>query len=143
MLGAMNERAMLEPPRSVRWENATFVAEMNAQDIALPKPNLVQALCIWFRSVSVYHQAEMEQISRGEPTEEDRREQRHTLSVLINVGEWLVRDLHQRDVTANAGVTLADVEATLEELYLNQRVTFGGMTDARRAQVLDEVFGAA
>jgi hypothetical protein len=63
------------------------------------------------------------------------------LSVLINVGEWLVRKLRQNDVTEKLGVTLSDVEATLEELYMSQRVWFGGMTEERRAQVLDEVFG--
>jgi len=85
----------------------------------------------------------MDQIARGGPTEQDRQEQKHMLSVLINVGEWLVRELRQNDVTAKADVTLADVEATLEELYVNLRVAFGGMTEARRAQVLDEVFGAS
>jgi len=61
----------------------------------------------------------------------------------MNVGEWLVRELRQNDVTANVGATLADVEATLDELYVNQRVTSGGMTEERRKQVLDEVFGSA
>jgi len=47
------------------------------------------------------------------------------------MGEWLVRELRQYDVTAKAQVTLADVEATLEELYVSLRVSFGGMTEAR------------
>jgi hypothetical protein len=134
---------VLEAPRSVRWQDATFFAEVNAQDMASPKPNPVQGLCIWFRSVSLYHQAEMDQIARGGPTEQDRQEQKHMLSMLINVGEWLVRELRQNDVTEKVGVTLADVEATLEELYVGLRVCFGGMTEERRNQVLDEVFGAA
>lgn len=134
---------VLETPRRVRWQDATFFAEVNAQDMASPKPNQVQALSIWFRSVSLYHQVEMDQITRGGPTEEDRREQKHMLSVLINLGEWLVRELRQNDVTGKLGVTLADVEATLDELHINLRVWFGGMTEERRKQVLDEVFGAA
>lgn len=69
--------------------------------------------------------------------------QKQMLSALISMGEWLVSELRRQDITAKAGVTLADVEATLEELHLSLRVSFGGMTEARRAQVLDEVFGAS
>ena len=139
----MNDPAVLESPRSVRWENAKFLAEENARDVASSQINLVQALLIWFKSVRVYHEAETEQIARGTPSEQEQQMQRHTLSVLVNVGEWLVLELRQHDVTAKVDVTLSDVEAALEELYVNLRVRFGGMTEARRAQVLDEVFGAA
>jgi hypothetical protein len=79
----------------------------------------------------------------GALTEQDRQMQKHILSVLISMGEGLVNELRPHDVTAKAGVTLADVEATLEELHDSLRVWFGGMTEARRAQVLDEVFGAS
>jgi len=139
----MKESGVMEPTRSTRWQEAKAFAEVNARDMALPNPNPVQGLFIWFQSVKLYHQAEMEQIARGAPTEQDRQERKHLLSVVINVGEWMVRELRQHDVTATAGVTLADVEATLEGLYESLRVSFGGMTEARRAQVLDEVFGAS
>jgi xanthine dehydrogenase iron-sulfur cluster and FAD-binding subunit A len=69
--------------------------------------------------------------------------QKHILSTLTSMGEWLVSELRQHDITAKAGVTMADVEATLEELYVSLRISFGGMTETRRAQVLDEVFGAS
>jgi hypothetical protein len=139
----MNEPVVLDALHSGRWQDVTSFAKVNAQDMASRKPSVVQTLCIWLKSVDLYHQTEMDVIPGGYPSEQDRQEQKFTLSVLINVGEWLVRHLRQNDVTANVGVTLADVEATLEELYINQRITFGGMTEERRKQVLDEVFGAA
>jgi hypothetical protein len=135
----MKESGVLEPTRSTRWEEAKVFAEVNARDMASPKPNLVEDLYVWFKGVSLYHQGEM----GGAPTDQDRQMQKHILSVLISMGEWLVSELPQHDITAKAGVTLADVEATLEELYDSLRVSFGGMTEARRAQVLDEVFGAS
>lgn len=138
----MNAPAVLESSRRVRWQNASFVAEVNAPDMASPNPNPVHELWPWFKTVRLYHQAETEQTARGGPTEQDRQEQKHMLSVLINAGEWLVRELRQHDLTAKVDVTLADVEATLETLYVSLRVAFGGMTEARRAQVLNEVFGA-
>jgi len=112
---------------------------VNARNMASPQPNMVAELCLWLEGVKLYHQGEM----CGAPTDQDRQMQKQMLSVLISTGEWLVGELRQDDMTAKAGVTLADVEATLEELYVSLRVAFGGMTDARRAQVLDEVFGAA
>jgi hypothetical protein len=129
----------MEPSRSTPWQEAKVFAEVNARDMASPKPNIVEELYVWFKGVSLYHEGTM----GGAPTEQDRQMQRHVLSALISMGEWLVRALRQHDVTAKADVTLADVEATLEELHDSLRVSFGGMTEARRSQVLDEVFGAS
>ena len=133
----------MEPTRSPRWQEAKVFAEVNARGMAVPNPNPVQVLTLWFLSVSLYHQGEMEQIALGEPTEQLQQEQKHVLSGVIMGGEWVVHQLRQNDVTAAAGVTLADVEATLEELHESLRVSFGGMTEGRRTQVLDEVFGAS
>lgn len=141
-LKTMSE-SVLDAPRKVRWQDADFVAEVNSRQMASSKPNPIQELWPWFKSVRLYHEAETEQTARGTPTEQERQWQKHMLSVLINVGEWLVRELRHNDVTGQLGVTLPDVEATLEELYVSQRVWFGGMTEERRKQVLDEVFGAA
>jgi len=138
----MSKSDLLEPTGSVRWKEANFVAGANAPQM-VSNPDPVQELSPWFKSVRLYYEAEAEQIARGAPTESERQEQKHMLSVLINVGEWLVRELRRNDVSGKLGVTLADVEATLDELHVSLRVWFGGMTEARREQVLDEVFGAA
>jgi hypothetical protein len=135
----MKEPEVMEPTRSTHWQEAKVFAEVNARDMASPKPNLVEELCVWFKGVSLYHQGEM----GVAPAEQDRHMQKHILSSLTSTGEWLVSELRQHDITAKAGVTLADVEATVEELHVSLRVSFGGMTGARRAQVLDEVFGAS
>jgi len=129
----------MEPARSTRWQEAKVFAEVNARDMASPTPNLVEELFLWFKGVRLYYLAE----TSGPPTDPEKQMQKQMLSVLISTGDWLVKELREQDVSAKAGVTLADVEATVEELYVSLRVSFGGMTDARRAQVLDEVFGAA
>lgn len=138
----MKESGVLEPSASVRWQEAKVFAEVNARDMALTKPNrlaVIEELMVWFKGVSLYHQGE----TGGAPTEQDRQMQKHILSVLISAGEGLLSQLRQDDITPTAGITLADVDATLEGLYDSQRVWFGGMTEARRAQILDEVFGAS
>jgi len=134
----MSESVVSDRSRPVPWQCARIVAEENARDLASSNPSPVQLLVLWFKAVQLYHQAE----AGGAATEEDRQMQKYMLSVLISTGEGLVIQLRQHDVTSKVDVTLADVEATLEELYISQRVWFGGMTEARRAQVLEEVFGA-
>jgi hypothetical protein len=129
----------MESTRSTRWQEAKVFADVNARDMASPKPNIIEELYVWFKGVSLYHQGEI----GGASTEQDRQMQKHILSTLTSMGEWLVSELRQHDITAKAGVTMADVEATLEELYVSLRISFGGMTETRRAQVLDEVFGAS
>ena len=136
----MKESAVTEPPPSMRWrEGKVFADVVSARDSVSPTPNVLEELFLWFKGIRLYYQAEMD----GAPTGEDRQMQKQMLTALISMGEWLVSELRQRDITAKAGVTRADVEATLEELHVSLRVAFGGMTDARRVQVLDEVFGAA
>ena len=129
----------MEPTPSTRWQEAKVFAEVNARDMASPTPNIVEELFLWFKGVRLYYEAEM----GGARTDQERQMQKHMLSALISMGEWLGSELRQHDITAKADVTLADVEATLEELHVSLRVSFGGMTEARRAQVLDEVFGAS
>ena len=129
----------MEPTPSARWQEAKVFAEVNARDMASPAPNIVEELFLWFKGAKLYYQAEM----GGALTNQDRQMQKHMLSTLISMGEWLVSELRHHDITEKVGVTLADVEATLEELHVSLRVSFGGMTEARRAQVLDEVFGAS
>ena len=43
----------------LRWQEAKVFAEVNARDMALPAPNMVAQLCVWFKGVSLYHQGEL------------------------------------------------------------------------------------
>jgi hypothetical protein len=96
-------------------------------------------LALWLKWVECYHRTYI----GGAATDAERGEQKRALSALTSLGEGLVDQIRQHGVPAGAGLTLADVEATLETLYVSQRVSFGDMTEARRKQVLDEVFGAS
>ena len=107
----MSESVVSDRSRPVPWQCARIVAEENARDLASPNPSPVQSLVLWFKAVQLYHQAE----TGGAAAEGDRQMQKHMLSVLISTGEWLVSQLRQHDVTSKVDVTLADVEATLEE----------------------------
>ena len=140
---AMSEPGILETPRSVAWQVVEYLAAKNAKDMDAPQRNLPFILVAWFNELALFNQAENEQIIGGTPAAQVQQAHKHLLAMLIWQGEGLVALLREHDVTAQAGLTLADVEATLEELYDRQRVRYGGMTEERRAQILDEVFGAS
>src|SRR5690349_257693 len=113
----MTNSGVIEP-LSMSWQEANLVAQVNARKMPSPKPNPLQELFPWFKGVRLYYETETEQIGCGVPTEADRQAQKRMLAVLINLGEWLVLELRREDVTAKVGLTLRDVEATLDELYL-------------------------
>ena len=134
-LKAMSKQAPAAPPRSVDWRDLDELARGTAPPSAKP----LDDLALWLKWVERYHQTYL----GGAATGAERRVQKRALSALTSLGEGLVDQARQQGVPPGAGVTLADVEATLEALYVSQRVSFGDMTEARRKQVLDEVFAVS
>ena len=139
----MKESSVLQPPRSRRLEALQVLAEENAEDLAAREPNLSSLIPLWFRMLQMFQRAENETLVGGGPAALVPEGHKRTLATLIGQGESLVNLLRKHGFTEQAGVKLADVEASLEGLYDKQRVFYGGMTEARRRQVLDEVFGAS
>jgi hypothetical protein len=140
---AMNVPGIAESPRSARWGAVESLAAKTAQDMAAPQPNLPFILVCWRRQIEIFRDAENEKIIGVTPSADERQAHKQVLAILISQGEFLVAWLRENDVTNQVGLTHADIEATLEELYDRQRVFYGGMTEERRAQVLNEVFGAS
>jgi hypothetical protein len=135
------QAATLESPRSARAQALSFLAEEAARDLSAPRQNLPFDLALWFKTVKLFHEFENEELLGQTPPENLQRAHRSELAKLIGYGEFVLERLRENDVTAQLGVTLADVEATLEELYMTQREWYGGMSETGREQILDEVFG--
>ena len=139
----MKEPSVLKPPRNGRLEAVQFLAEENAKDMAARQPNLSFVVPLWFRQLQIFQGLEDDGLAAGGPPELEQQGHKRALATLIGQGENLVKLLRDQGFAEQAGVTLADVEASLEGLYDKQRVFYGGMTEGRRAQVLNEVFGAS
>ncbi len=120
-----------------------FLAEENAKDMAAREPNLSLVVPLWFKQLQIFQRLEDEGLTGSLATSLEQQGHKRALATLIWQGETLVNLLRERGFKEQAGVTLADVEASLEGLYDKQRVFYGGMTEARPVQVLEEVFGVS
>jgi hypothetical protein len=99
------------PGRVSALDVAEFLAMKNVKALESPKPKLPFVLVNWFTGVELVGQDEMEQtIEIAAPTFSHK----HVLATLIWQGESLLVYLRDDDVTKQLGLTIADVEATVE-----------------------------
>jgi hypothetical protein len=69
---------------------------------------------------------------------------RALLRRLIGDGSDLVKQVKRHGMARNAeGLSLADIEATVEELQQTERQWYGKITGKRRREILQDVFDGA
>jgi hypothetical protein len=131
---------VLEPPR---WQAVGLVIDQNQRDFLSGRYSLVEDLLAWFKAVDLFRDTQDERMVLREPTSDDLRQHKTWVASLIAEGERLVTEVLARGGLAvdAARFKLADVEATLELLYLAQREWHGPkMSEARRREILKAVF---
>jgi hypothetical protein len=102
---------------------------------------LVAEAKAWFRSVRKFRETEMSEIVLREPSPRDLRFHRAYLAQVIAAGEQLAILADVNGLPQNPeGITLEAIEAELEALYHTQVGYHGGMSAARKEQILNEVF---
>jgi len=124
---------------SPRWTAVDFMVEFHTREKRL---GLLLETLAWIATVVFFRRAESDTMYLAEPSETDRRYHKRILAALIAEGERLLNCIHQADgLPQNIdGIKSADVDATMEELRNTQAQWYGDMTEARRAQILKEVF---
>ena len=131
---------VLEPPR---WQAVGRVIDQNQRDFLAGRYSLAEDILAWFKAVDLFRDAQDERMILREPTSDDLRQHKTWVASLIAEGERLVTEALARGGLAEgaARFKLADVEATLEMLYLGQREWHGPkMPDTRRREILKAVF---
>ncbi|MEK7675926.1 MAG: hypothetical protein AAB676_08860 [Verrucomicrobiota bacterium] len=131
---------VLEPPR---WQAVGRVIDQNQRDFLAGRYSLADDILAWFKAVDLFRDAQDERMILREPTSDDLRQHKTWVASLIAEGERLVTEALARGGLAEgaARFKLADVEATLEMLYLGQREWHGPkMPDTRRREILKAVF---
>jgi hypothetical protein len=125
-----------------KWKTVGAVIDQNTRDFLAGRYGLVQDIVGWFKAIQLFREAENETMILRDPADEDLRQHRIWLASLIAEGERLIGEALSEG-TSLAGTVrfrLADVQATLEELYLTQREWHGGMGEQRRREILKSVF---
>ena len=131
---------VLEPPR---WQAVGLVIDQNLRGFLSGRYSLGEDLMAWFKAVDLFRETQDERMIFRDPDPDDLRQHRTWLASLIAEGERLVTEsLARGGLPAGAAdFKLADVEATLELLYLWQRGWHGPrLPEARRRETMKAVF---
>ena len=131
---------ILELPR---WEAVGAVIDQNQRDFLAGRYSLAEGVIAWFKAVELFRDTQDERMILREPRADDLRQHKTWVASLIAEGERLVTEALARGSLTKGGARfkVADVEATLEMLYLAQREWHGPkIPDARRREILKAVF---
>ncbi len=134
---------MAEVVESPRWQAVATAIDQNQRDFLAGRYSLVEDFLAWFKAVDLFRDTQDERMVLREPTSDDLRQHKTWVASLIAEGERLVTEALARGGLPEgaARFTLADVEATLELLYLVQREWHGPkMTEARRREIFKAAF---
>lgn len=131
---------VLEPPL---WRAVGLVIDQNQRDFLAGRNSLAEDFLAWFKAVDLFRETQDERMVLREPRPDDLRQHKTWVASLIAEGERLTTESLSRGGLSDgvARFTLADVQATLEILYLAQREWHGErMSEARRREILKAVF---
>lgn len=134
---------MAEVLDSIRWEALGLVIDQNARDFLAGRYGLAQDIVAWFKAIDLFRLAEDERMILRDPTPDDLRQHRTWLASLIAEGERLATETHALGRLPDSGgrFKLADMEATLEGLRIDERMWHGQTTtDARRREIMKAAF---
>lgn len=131
---------ILEPPR---WDTVGTVIDQNQRDFLAGRYSLAEDVIAWFKAVDLFRNTQDERMILREPTADDLRQHKTWVASLVAEGERLLTEMLARGGVPESAARfkLADVEATLELLYLWQREWHGPKIPAvRRREILKAVF---
>ena len=125
------------------WKVVGDLIDQNQRSFLEGRSSLKEDFEAWFKAVELLRHTEEERLIMRAPAPEDLRQHRAWVAGLIAEGERLLIKLPERGepLQPAAGFRAADVEATLELLYLSQREWHGPkLSQARRREILKAVF---
>jgi hypothetical protein len=126
------------------WVALKILTEEIQDELAQNRHNLLYCLSNWFMSITIFKRFEERQMVMAQPTDRDRDYHRVVLTGVLANGEKLLHEVtrHHDVDTQNIGISLADVQAAVEEIRLCYAEWFGGMKSERKKAVLQGIFNA-
>lgn len=125
------------------WAAVKLLLEELEEELAERRSHLLFRVNVWVMSVRVFKRVEDRKMVIGNPTKRDRDYHRAMLGFLKGYGELLLMELERQDKAdpKNIGMTFEDFAASVQGLRYAEREWYGDMTEARREEILGNVFG--
>jgi len=125
------------------WTAVRLLVEELEQELAERRNHLLFRVTAWYFAVKVFKRVEGEKTVLRKPTDRDSKYHRAILAFLRGCGEILLLEVagHATIDPAIIGISYADIVAMVEELKMSERERYGDMTEARRSEILNDVFG--
>jgi len=139
----MDSKTMAEVLQPPIWQAVGLLIDQNQRDFLTGRYSLAEDLVAWFKAVDLFRQTQDERMILSDPTADDLRQHKTWVASLIAKGERLLTEALARGGVMDGANAFrrADVEATLEILYLAQRDWHGAkMSQARGREILKAVF---
>ncbi len=113
------------------------------QELAERRSHLLFRIAAWYFALKVFKRVETEKMVLRTPADRDSKYHRAMTAFLRGCGEMLLVELgtHQEIDPERVGMSYADLGAMVEELRMSEREWYGDMTEPRRAEILNDVFG--
>ncbi len=125
-----------------RWEVVSSAVGEHLRSAEHRAQALVEEAALWFKAVRQFRDAELSELILRKPSPRDLRFHRAYLVQVIAAGEQLALLADLNGLPENpSGISLAAIEAELESLYDTLAGWHGGLTPARKEQILQGVFG--
>ena len=139
-------RVLMSNSHEPRWDAIScFLVDEDHGEMAGDKANkslhLYAKSYLFFHKLALFRKGETARLYLNEPDESDFMFHRAILRRLIGDGSDLVKQIKRHGLARNAdGLSLADIEATVEELQQTERQWYGKITGKRRQESLQELF---
>lgn len=126
------------------WSAVKLLVDELEQELAERRSNLLFRISVWYMAVRVFRRVEERKLLLRAPSERDLAYHRAVLGFLRGCGELLLLELQRQTESdpRHIGVEFRDFEASVADLRYAERERYGDMKEERRAQILDDVFGA-
>ncbi len=125
------------------WSAVKLLVEELEQELAERRNHLLFRITAWYFALKVFKRVESDKMVLRESADRDTRYHRAILAFLRGCGEILLLELgaHQEIDPERIGIAYADMSAMVEELKMAERERYGDMTQSRRSEILNDVFG--
>jgi hypothetical protein len=124
------------------WSAVKLLVEEMKEEMAERRNHLLFRITAWHFTLKVFRRVENEKMVLRSPQERDAKYHKAMLAFLRGCGEILLLELGvQQDIDSQSvGISYADMAAVVEELKMTEREWYGDMTEARRDEILKNVF---